>query len=352
MGLPPEMCTELQAARICSPRFLFRAFSETSGGGDSRLNNETGVTPHLFLPDSKIAPHDSIEDFTALELTESLVNHLKTSRTPTEFSSWSFSVHTCLGYVEGQANAYLAVIDTKMLDRSVYAYHVPALQQVIDLATPEDEVWKLWDDLDELQEGFFKVFPHEFLIHGKVSGPGYFTMKLDSTATKDSSTSRSLQKFIEPGSSRGPLQPSEVYIVKEIAMKFGLQSDTRRELFVFLVVSFLAARVTAAKSEWYDVDVETILKGLQGLEATNVIPNIYAREDWIMLDIVDTSYSAEWSATILMLRALTFRQYGKRAIVQMRATRPQLEVVEAAEPKFSDLPLELTKLAKELIGSK
>lgn len=340
MALPLDMRVKLQAVRTPSPRFLFRAFSEASGGGDSRLNNDTGITPHLFLPDSRIAPHASIEEFTPLELTESIVSHLKNTHTPTEFSSWSFDAFSCLCFPNGVKDAYLAVIDLQSLDdKPVHAYYVPLLREVMVLAASKDDVRQVRNSLDDLPEEFFDDCSHEFLIHGKVSGPGYYIMRLDSTTADDGYTTSTLQNFLESGSSHGPLQPSEVQTAKEFAMSFGLLIDTARELFVFLVVSFLAVRITTASSEWYNADVQTILEGLRGDDSVSdapVIPHAYVREDWIMLDGVDVSLCVEWEATILMLRALTYRQCGKRVIERNREIEPRLAPIEADEPKFED----------------
>ncbi|KAF2489258.1 hypothetical protein BU16DRAFT_544660 [Lophium mytilinum] len=143
------------------PRYLFRIWSPTSGGGEAGLNNIDQVCPHAF---NRGLGHHDIYELTFKDLVAMARYHYRgTKRSDwtgchvplTEFSSWAASLEAALEYVELTAGTYLAMIDTKVLGDGVKIWHIPHL-------------------LPELEE----AGDHEYLAHGVIRGVGYKAVAL------------------------------------------------------------------------------------------------------------------------------------------------------------------------------
>ncbi|KAJ4397066.1 hypothetical protein N0V93_001290 [Gnomoniopsis smithogilvyi] len=156
----------LQEAEPRMARFIYRGFHNTSGGGDPRLNNEQGVTPHAFLPGKSPMPW-TMQEIPTKRFSHLVVNHLSNSQEmATPFSSWSPDLGTALYFATGQyfrhrkidsQKCYLAVLDT----------------------------WEMFSE----EERPFRVVPMgmigeptcgcEYLVYGPVQGPAYSVVRIE-----------------------------------------------------------------------------------------------------------------------------------------------------------------------------
>ncbi|KAK5743090.1 hypothetical protein LTR17_002850 [Elasticomyces elasticus] len=139
-GPPPEpvIPTKIDIVRLLGitteplPRYLFRAWSNTSGG-NPLLNTVDAITPHAFLDGGGPASIDQIQPD---ELVTIWQRHLVGLEVESVFSPWSHS----LAYVAGIASsnieyggegAHISVIDTTRLARHNFVAHTaaPALKE-------------------------------------------------------------------------------------------------------------------------------------------------------------------------------------------------------------------------------
>jgi len=135
------------------PRFLFRAFDESSGGGRERsIINATDSIPRGFMNGRQVTGFYEKQE---KELHAMVQAHFSADEDVlTEFSSWAASLHTVLCYAYTCSLEYedvhIAVIDREKLDGEVRIWWVPHL---LDPGEYHGE--------------------HEYLAHGCVRGPGY-----------------------------------------------------------------------------------------------------------------------------------------------------------------------------------
>ncbi|KAL7624599.1 hypothetical protein AAE478_006166 [Parahypoxylon ruwenzoriense] len=134
----------LEESQRCLPRFLFRGFHSSSGGGDRRLNNNTGVTPHGFLRER--VPK-TIRDIPRMR--DMIIGHLGGLRIPSCFSSWAADLNVAIRY---SRNSNIAIVDTNLLADRVKIYHVKAFYAA-GLAN--------------------YAYDHEYLAFGPITGPAY-----------------------------------------------------------------------------------------------------------------------------------------------------------------------------------
>ncbi|KAK5708450.1 hypothetical protein LTR97_000991 [Elasticomyces elasticus] len=134
----------LRAAAQHTPRYLFRAWSQRSGG-DPRLNTPEAITPHAFLTGE--AP-SSIERVPADQIICLWNGHYGGAAVPSVFSSWSQSLHLAVTSF-GRSGGYLSIIDTRSL---------PSHNTVAFTGDPT------------LRNHSLRGGPHEFLVYGIVSG--------------------------------------------------------------------------------------------------------------------------------------------------------------------------------------
>ncbi|KAK5746660.1 hypothetical protein LTR17_000676 [Elasticomyces elasticus] len=134
----------LRKAAKKTPRYLFRAWSPTSGGS-ARLNTIDAIIPHAFLDTAGPASIDEVP----LETLGNLWNgHFNTRTVPSIFSSWSQSLHFAVTRF-GKPGGHLSVLDTKQL-------------------SPHNAV--AFTDDHRLKRLGVTGGPHEYLIFGVVSG--------------------------------------------------------------------------------------------------------------------------------------------------------------------------------------
>ncbi|KAK3633168.1 hypothetical protein LTR56_015944 [Elasticomyces elasticus] len=105
-----EFHEALQKVADPIPRYLFRAWSSTSGG-DPRLNTRDAITPHAFVNGDGPA---SFQDLPEAQVRSLWNGHFDGNRVNSVFSSWSQSLQVSIcGY--GHSYGYLSIVDTQQL---------------------------------------------------------------------------------------------------------------------------------------------------------------------------------------------------------------------------------------------
>lgn len=147
----------IKEARRHVPRYLFRAWSASSGGAPE-LNTREAITPSAFLSG---AGHEDAYSLTTSEFIRKTLNHLTTKPVQTEFSSWTASLNfaRCFAYQRNngvsdrtdRGTAYISVIDTEVFVNSNKIWYVPSLAKIFSRAE-------------------YKIWHWEYLVHGPVSG--------------------------------------------------------------------------------------------------------------------------------------------------------------------------------------
>lgn len=208
----------------------------------------------------------------------------------------------------------MAVIDTAKLAEEHQIFHVPYFGELVPSS----------GDVE---------YGHEYLSHGIVRGEGLHTIE----TVKDEYDDRIWRP--KEAAKRGPslVTIEDLAAAKSFAAKFGPEHDDEKELYIFLIVAFLSMRYRW-RERWCKEDVDTICNQLQ--EDGHSIPGSFAREDWIMLDFVDGGTDSTPHGIVLLLRALTYKQFGLKDIVQRRIVSPALKTPEP-NPEF--LPFETAR---------
>ena len=124
--IPDPNCTGF---RFKMPRFLFRGFSPTSGGGFAGLNTDQAIIPHGFLDGTATRSISDVED-----LQDMLDYHLQNDDTTSEgkpmnscFSSWTPSLEVALSFAGQTENSRIAIVDTSLLDENIKVFHTADL---------------------------------------------------------------------------------------------------------------------------------------------------------------------------------------------------------------------------------
>ncbi|KAI4680764.1 uncharacterized protein J4E84_007904 [Alternaria hordeiaustralica] len=142
-----------EAMRSRVPRYLFRAFDGSSGGGSScSVINATEIIPRGFMNGRQVTGFYKKQE---KELHAMVQAHFSADEDVlTGFSSWAASLHTVLCYAYTCSLEYedvhVAVLDRERLDGEVRIWWVP------DLLDPGEYHGE-----------------HEYLAHGCIRGPGY-----------------------------------------------------------------------------------------------------------------------------------------------------------------------------------
>ncbi|KAH6644362.1 hypothetical protein C7974DRAFT_439684 [Boeremia exigua] len=134
------------------PRYLFRAFTSLSGGGQHlAINNEHEMVPHGLMDGKKLEFYSRSE----AELSVLAFSHLRSSTQPlTLCTSWAasmFSVLCYATYLAQKHEAWIAVIDTHLVEE-VLVFNAAQLVGVADL---------------------------EYQAYGCIKGPGYKAVRLE-----------------------------------------------------------------------------------------------------------------------------------------------------------------------------
>ncbi|KAI4645644.1 uncharacterized protein J4E79_010822 [Alternaria viburni] len=142
-----------EAMRNRVPRYLFRAFDESSGGGrECSVINATEIIPRGYMNGRQVTGFYKRQE---KELHAMAQAHFSADEDVlTEFSSWAASLHTVLCYAYTcsleYSDVHVAVIDREKLDGEVRIWWVPHL---LDPGEYHGE--------------------HEYLAHGCIRGEGY-----------------------------------------------------------------------------------------------------------------------------------------------------------------------------------
>ena len=135
------------------PRYLFRAFDESSGGGrEFSVINATEIIPRGYMNGRQVT---GFYEKSEKELHAMAHAHFSADEDVlTEFSSWAASLHTVLCYAHTcsleYSDVHVTVLDREKLDGEVRIWWVPHL---LDPGEYHGE--------------------HEYLAHGCIQGPGY-----------------------------------------------------------------------------------------------------------------------------------------------------------------------------------
>jgi hypothetical protein len=138
------------------PRYLFRVFTDQSGGGRTQATNDLqNIVPHLFMP-GKLSSAKGFYDCWESSLHDMAVGHFMGEEIISGFSSWAASLHLVLCYAEskdsaGHRGVHVAVMDTQELEEEVL-------------------VWQCNHLIGKTNE--------EYLAYGRVAGRGYRAVEL------------------------------------------------------------------------------------------------------------------------------------------------------------------------------
>lgn len=214
-----------------------------NSGGSSKLNTTTKVTPHAF---AQGVAHRSVYDMTAKYFLHNTSMHLGGgSQAPSEFSSWSASIHFALSHAvtaRKRPNVHVAILDTEEMAKPITAFHVPALGKIFGA-------------------GF--NYPEEYLVHGVIEGDFYKAVSLQELCKRGL-----LDHFPElpsawgtrtiPGTARS-YNIKELHELGEIAALYGSRFRT-----AFGVALFCCKKHKSAWSGLSQNDLNKIIKALGG----------------------------------------------------------------------------------------
>ena len=113
----------VQEASKKIPRFLFRSWSNLSGG-DSRLNTVDAITPRAFLHDEGPKSFYDISQSRILSLAR---EHHRGRHVSTPYSSWTQTLQVALDLsylADSSEHAHIGILDTTRLDPANVVLHV------------------------------------------------------------------------------------------------------------------------------------------------------------------------------------------------------------------------------------
>ncbi|KAH7091591.1 hypothetical protein FB567DRAFT_519002 [Paraphoma chrysanthemicola] len=285
-GARKELFEELRKNHV--PRYLFRAWSRTSGGGpEQAINTTTSVVPHAFLSHLSRESDNTVRGFYEIpesELQYMAASHYQGGRTePSGFSSWASSLHLVLCYatsMKPENDPHVAVMETHGLEDEVLVWHVPHL---IDRGNDE------------------------YLAYGHIKGDGYRAVSLSEmqrngllTLLPELPTSRVLSDEVRANMfTQAPwlIRDNECIIIRGIAslsgniscpMAMALLSLRPREWLVWRTAGVSAeVRHEAVNEINRQLHIESVPKGLHqeawlqaGMVNTNGFPDV---TQWIDL---------------------------------------------------------------------
>ncbi|KAK4502859.1 hypothetical protein PRZ48_006285 [Zasmidium cellare] len=243
-----------------TPRFLFRFWSEQSGGNKD-LNTIEKITPHAFL--DKEGP-EALHKMKLSDIHDLSLGHLTGKRLPSVFSSWSQSLPLLLGWAQrqvrdrGRKGMHISVLDTAKVDASNTILHTDALRIVAN--TPWDEGRYRW----------------EYLIFGVVKTPAYRAIPLkyfEPTLVPSPPMSSTLPSTVQPLLNHILQQPKverKIDMINEIAQRYGNQLEV--PVAAHLMAMVLDRGKDTAKQDEY----------LANLASTMPIPPELAHDPKIM----------------------------------------------------------------------
>jgi hypothetical protein len=170
----------LELRKNTVPRYLFRTWSDRSGGGSGHATNSLeGVIPHGFMKGQGRRFYETPES----DLYEmAIVHYISSKERSSVFSSWSASLHLVLRYAEyhGETNnPHIAIIDTKDLDEEVLVvrnFHVRTACETCTNFVPNIK----W----HVPHFMHARGVNEYMAHGRIAGRGYKAVSLKALKAK------------------------------------------------------------------------------------------------------------------------------------------------------------------------
>lgn len=162
-----DLRKEIDAAWKTIPRFLFRIWTEKSGG-NARLNTTKAITPAAFLDSAR--PPKKFEEVPIYGLQTTAGLHVRNKPWAyTFYSSWSQSLGFILSWATSNSSPaalhhssrHISILDTSLISKDNVILSFPTMRKHLGADLPEFS------------------FSLEFLIYGVVEGPGYCAVPFD-----------------------------------------------------------------------------------------------------------------------------------------------------------------------------
>ncbi|KAK5127945.1 hypothetical protein LTR85_005062 [Meristemomyces frigidus] len=280
---------QLQQAAMRTPRYLFRAWSDTvrPSGGYSGLDTVKAITPLAFDKRHNCGKA-SIYEHTRASLAIMGTQHLHGQFVSTEFSSWGASLQVAFHFAQGRADAHISVIDTTKLPKRNVVLHVPSLRS-LGVA--------------------FYGYDWEYLAHGVITGPALSVVPLSAFANIGLPRHLGIHGLLRasPCSSKGypAITKAEVKQARKVADQYGPQF----RVAVTLAILCLKQRC----GDFWDCgnikNLQVVAEGVQDCR----IPEHWCKDKSIFTDVVHTKGYGEIKQMIYLLRALVDYCHGKGA---------------------------------------
>ncbi|KAK6196879.1 hypothetical protein LQW54_011082 [Pestalotiopsis sp. IQ-011] len=128
----------LDSRQSSLPRFFFRGFNASSGGGfDPRLNSKEGIVPHGFL--GGLQPTNM---YTIPALSTMIHAHLRESSSiQSQFSSWSAHLPTAILFARNTPTSHIAILDSRLMEGHVEVHHSVDLRKARLTSDAYDDEW-------------------------------------------------------------------------------------------------------------------------------------------------------------------------------------------------------------------
>ncbi|KAK6848885.1 hypothetical protein PG995_012718 [Apiospora arundinis] len=250
------------------PRFLFRGYSQRSGGGNPHLNQWDKIIPHAFMNTdyASCVPHFDVRNYPRRD--EVIEAHLTGTTTDevlrqTPFSSWSQSPQVALRYSGGPDDgpARLAILDTTRLRPWNEIYNVAEMRYMGYHSLP-------------LKYGCW-----EYFVYGPIDGDCLYTFpRQDFTDLFRPDLGLGpglLHRNPSPAEVGRPLGPEAVRYARQIASLFVKKAgwaEERSSIIIYVVVLLVASwrhshfnppsDAQLARSAWDRRDLEVICQEL------------------------------------------------------------------------------------------
>lgn len=242
-----------------TPRFLFRGFHASSGGGPETLvrNDTKGIVPHLFggtKPRTLIkswSPTAGLRELSPSDASKLIKTHLGMRLEPTAFSSWTSDYQTALlSAIEATKGDYslfndypdlsrrhISILDTARLDPDniTEVLHVSALYEA-----------KLADT----------DHPCDFLIYGPVEGEALSVVPLSVIACLGFNPTEVWDNFNRAKTWTKQLITDSTRRAREIAEKFRDENDKTPDV----LLAVLAAELSRQRAPRVDKQVTDMFK--------------------------------------------------------------------------------------------
>ncbi|KAK4546651.1 hypothetical protein LTR36_001868 [Oleoguttula mirabilis] len=261
-----------------TPRFLFRVWSNSSGG-EIKLNTTEAITPLAFLK-GKGPP--TIYDISREKITGLAVGHLTGLQIHTVFSSWTHSLPLVLAWAavgRHSPTAQISIIATKGLHERNVVLFTPSMRLISDRIPSHYDYEFL----------AFGVFSGEALLRGNTSADGYLY-----ASEAELAHARSMGTFTINGTNHAPDIANALRLSQDIAKLFGPD-------FELPVMAYSMS--CRARS---DADIAQIIETLSSHE----VPVDWSSDLTIVTDACETGEYSETERAIGLLRTLAEMQHS------------------------------------------